>query len=119
MPYLVHSAIDRREMLEARGASALDDLLIDGPAGHGLEGLDLEPGLSEFETMARVRELAARNQVFPDRLWFAGGGVYRRFIPAAVSAVSSKAEFYTAYTPYQPEASQGTLQAIFEFQTLI
>ena len=119
MPYLVHSATDRREMLDALGASSMDDLLVDVPAGLRLRGLDLEPGLSEFETMARVRELASRNHVFPDRLWFAGGGVYRRFIPAAVSAVISKPEFYTAYTPYQPEASQGTLQAIFEFQTLI
>jgi glycine dehydrogenase subunit 1 len=119
MPYLVHSATDRREMLDALGTSSLDDLLVDVPAGLRLDGLDLEPGLSEFETMTRVRDLAARNHVFPDRLWFAGGGVYRRFIPAAVSAVISKPEFYTAYTPYQPEASQGTLQAIFEFQTLI
>src|SRR5262249_51264108 len=81
--------------------------------------LDLPAGLSEFETMASVRAMASRNRVFDDRLWFRGGGVYRRFIPAAVSAVTSKPEFYTAYTPYQPEASQGTLQAIFEFQTLI
>jgi glycine dehydrogenase subunit 1 len=119
MPYLVHSETDRQEMLDALGARSLDDLLVDIPDGLRLEDLELEPGLSEFETMARVRELAARNRVFEDRLWFAGGGVYRRFIPAAVSAVISKPEFYTAYTPYQPEASQGTLQAIFEFQTLI
>jgi glycine dehydrogenase subunit 1 len=119
MPYLVHSATDRQEMLDALGVRSLDDLLVDVPAGLRRDGLGLDPGLSEFETMARVRELAARNRVFEDRLWFAGGGVYRRFIPAAVSAVISKPEFYTAYTPYQPEASQGTLQAIFEFQTLI
>jgi len=119
MPYLVHSATDRQEMLDALGADSLDDLLVDVPSALRVDGLDLERGLSEFETMARVRELAGRNQVFQDRLWFAGGGVYRRFIPAAVSAVISKPEFYTAYTPYQPEASQGTLQAIFEFQTLI
>jgi glycine dehydrogenase subunit 1 len=119
MPYLVHSETDRQEMLDALGVRSLDDLLVDVPNGLRLERLELEAGLSEFETMARVRELAARNRVFEDRLWFAGGGVYRRFIPAAVSAVISKPEFYTAYTPYQPEASQGTLQAIFEFQTLI
>ena len=119
MPYLVHSATDRREMLDALGADSLDDLLTDVPAGLRRDGLDLEAGLSEFETMARVRALAARNRVFEDRLWFAGGGVYRRFVPAAVSAVISKPEFYTAYTPYQPEASQGWLQAIFEFQTMI
>jgi len=119
MPYLVHSSTDRQEMLDALGAASFEDLLVDVPADLRLEGLDLEPGLSEHETMARVRALAARNHVFEDRLWFAGGGVYRRFIPAAVSAVISKPEFYTAYTPYQPEASQGTLQAIFEFQTLI
>src|SRR5262249_32663998 len=110
---------DRRAMLEALGATSIDDLLSDIPSGLRVDGIDLEPGLSEQETMARVRELAGRNRVFEDRLWFRGGGVYRRFIPAAVSAVISKPEFYTAYTPYQPEASQGTLQAIFEFQTLI
>src|SRR5499427_4916799 len=119
MPYLVHAADDRRQMLDTLGVRSVDDLLVDIPAGLRLRSLDLEPGLSEQETMARMRALAGRNRVFEDRLWFRGGGVYRRFIPAAVSAVISKPEFYTAYTPYQPEASQGTLQAIFEFQTLI
>jgi glycine dehydrogenase subunit 1 len=119
MPYLVHSAEDRRAMLETLGVESMDELLVDIPRQLRVDGIDLEPGLSEQETMARVRDLAGRNQVFEDRLWFRGGGVYRRFIPAAVAAVTSKPEFYTAYTPYQPEASQGTLQAIFEFQTLI
>src|SRR6202171_6348533 len=119
MPSLVHSDEDRAAMLEAIGVATMDDLLVDIPSSLRIEGLDLPTGLSEHETMSQLSSLAARNRVFPDRLTFRGGGVYRRFIPAAVAAVTSKPEFYTAYTPYQPEASQGTLQAIFEFQTLI
>ena len=106
-------------MLAAIGVSSMDDLLVDIPRSLRLPALELPAGLSEFETMAHIESLAAQNRVFPDRLTFRGGGVYRRFIPAAVAAVTSKPEFYTAYTPYQPEASQGTLQAIYEFQTLI
>ena len=106
-------------MLETIGVRSMEDLLVDIPQSLRLESLQLPNGLSEFETMAHVSDLASRNRVYPDRLTFRGGGVYRRFIPAAVAAVTSKPEFYTAYTPYQAEASQGTLQAIFEYQTLI
>jgi glycine dehydrogenase subunit 1 len=106
-------------MLETVGARSMDDLLVDIPQSLRIDSLQLADGLSEHETMAQVSALAARNRVYPDRLTFRGGGVYRRFIPAAVAAVTSKPEFYTAYTPYQAEASQGTLQAIFEYQTLI
>jgi len=106
-------------MLEAIGVREMNDLLVDIPQSLRLESLRLPDGLSEFETMAQVAALAKRNYVYPDRLTFRGGGIYRRFIPAAVAAVTSKPEFYTAYTPYQAEASQGTLQAIYEFQTLI
>ena len=106
-------------MLAAIGVQSMDDLLVDIPESLRIAALELPAGLSEHETMSQITSLAARNRVFPDRLTFRGGGVYRRFIPAAVAAVTSKPEFYTAYTPYQPEASQGTLQAIFEFQTLI
>jgi glycine dehydrogenase subunit 1 len=119
LPYLVHSPEDRTAMLETIGVRTMDDLLVDIPQSLRLESLQLPAGLSEFETMAHVSALAAKNRVYPDRLTFRGGGVYRRFIPAAVAAVTSKPEFYTAYTPYQAEASQGTLQAIYEFQTLI
>jgi len=119
MPYLVHSPQDREEMLAAIGVESMDQLLVDIPASLRLDELKLPAGLSEFDTMAQVQSLAAKNRVFADRLTFRGGGVYRRFIPTAVAAVTGKPEFYTAYTPYQPEASQGTLQAIFEFQTLI
>jgi glycine dehydrogenase subunit 1 len=119
LPYLVHSPEDRAAMLETIGVSAIDDLLVDIPQSLRLESLQLPNGLSELDTMAHVTALAGRNRVFPDRLTFRGGGVYRRFIPAVVAAVTSKPEFYTAYTPYQAEASQGTLQAIFEYQSLI
>src|SRR5438105_12678277 len=106
-------------MLGTMGVRAMMGLLVDIPQSLRLESLQLPDGLPEFETMAQLSTLAARNRVYPDRLTFRGSGVYRRFIPAAVAAVTSKPEFYTAYTPYQAEASQGTLQAIFEFQTLI
>jgi len=119
VPYLVHTEHDREEMLAALGVESMEDLLIDIPTSLRVDRLQLPDGLSEFETMAQVGGLAARNRVFADRLTFRGGGIYRRFIPTAVAAVTGKPEFYTAYTPYQPEASQGTLQAIYEFQTLI
>src|SRR5256712_3446842 len=106
-------------MLAAIGVDSMEGLLVDIPASLRIPSLELPDGLSEFETLARVTSLGAGNRGFPARLTFRGGGVYRRFIPAAVAAVTSKPEFYTAYTPYQPEASQGTLQAIYEFQTLI
>src|ERR1700757_1000430 len=106
-------------MLEKLGVQSINDLLVDIPQSLRLDGLQLPNGLSELETMAHVSALASRNKVYADRLTFRGGGVYRRFTPAAVAAVTSKPEFYTAYTPYQAEASQGTLQAIFEYQTLI
>src|SRR2546429_9372547 len=106
-------------MLETIGVGSMNDLLVDIPQSLRLESLQLPDGLSEFETMAQISALADRNRVFADGLTFRGGGIYRRFLPAAVAAVTSKPEFYPAYTPYQPEASQGTLQAIFEFQTLI
>src|SRR2546429_9106684 len=106
-------------MLAAIGVESMDALLGDIPPSLRIHDLKLARGLSEFETMAAVRDLAAANRVFADRLTFRGGGVEKRFIPTAVAAVTGKPEFYTAYTPYQPEASQGTLQAIYEFQTLI
>jgi glycine dehydrogenase subunit 1 len=105
-------------MLAAIGVESMDDLLVDIPESLRIRELKLPDGLSELETMAEINTLANRNRVFSDRLTFRGGGVYRRFIPTAVAAVTGKPEFYSAYTPYQPEASQGTLQAIFEFQTL-
>ena len=85
MPYLVHSDEDRRTMLASLGADSIEALLVDIPAKLRLPRLELADGLSEHETMARMRQLAAKNTVYEDRLCFRGGGVYRRFIPAAVA----------------------------------
>jgi glycine dehydrogenase subunit 1 len=119
MAYLVHSDEDRRAMLDELGAESVEDLLGDVPEQLRVRSLRLAQGLSELQTMSRLRRLAGANRTYEDRLCFRGGGVYRRFVPAVVDAVLSKPEFYTAYTPYQAEASQGTLQAIFEYQTLM
>jgi glycine dehydrogenase subunit 1 len=111
---------DRREMLEAIGVASIDELFRDIPAGvrFGRE-LDLEPALSEPELNRHLEELAARNVDTNEELSFLGAGVYDHYVPAVVDAVLQRGEFLTAYTPYQPEMSQGVLQAIFEYQTAI
>jgi glycine dehydrogenase subunit 1 len=111
---------DRREMLEAIGVASIDELFRDIPAGvrFGRE-LDLEPALSEPELNRHLEELAARNVDTSEELSFLGAGVYDHYVPAVVDAVLQRGEFLTAYTPYQPEMSQGVLQAIFEYQTAI
>jgi glycine dehydrogenase subunit 1 len=117
MRYIPHTAEDVRQMLEAIGVPAVDDLFTGVPAALRLNRpLALPPAASELELLRELGELAATN---PPHLSFIGGGAYQHFIPAAVDQLISRSEFYTAYTPYQPEISQGTLQAIFEFQTLI
>src|SRR5258706_3730710 len=110
MPYLVHTENDREEMLAALGVESMDDLLIDIPSSLRLPKLNLPDGLSEFETMSQVRALAARNRIYPDRLTFRGGGVYRRFIPTAVAAITRKPPVYTAYTPSHTQAKPGQLE---------
>ncbi len=107
-------------MLQTVGAASLEDLIAHVPAElRKTAGLRLDPGLAEAEVAARLDALAALNQGANGLRSFLGGGSYRHFVPAAVRAITARAEFATSYTPYQPEASQGTLQAIFEFQTLI
>ena len=118
MPYTVHSESDRKRMLEAIGASSTDDLFVQIPAELRKAPLRLPPGLSEQETRTRTDALAAADRP-PGPACFLGAGYYRHFVPAAVRALVSRSEFATAYTPYQPEVSQGTLEHIFEFQTCI
>ncbi len=107
-------------MLEAIGAASVDELLAMIPAELRMaRELCVPPGLGEMELTAHVSELANQNTSAAQAACFLGGGSYDHFIPAVVDMVSSRSEFYTAYTPYQPEASQGSLQAFFEYQTLI
>jgi glycine dehydrogenase subunit 1 len=120
MPYLPHTPQETREMLEALGLEKLDDLFRSIPEEIRLRRpLAIAPRRSEAEILEEFEGLAARNLRMDDRPSFLGAGSYRRFIPAAVDYLSSRGEFSTAYTPYQPEVSQGTLQAIFEYQSLI
>jgi glycine dehydrogenase subunit 1 len=111
---------DREEMLAAIGVSSIDDLFGDIPESVRFQGrLDLEPALSEPELVAHLEELAARNVHTGAEVSFLGAGVYDHYVPAVVDAVLQRGEFLTAYTPYQPEMSQGIVQAIFEYQTAI
>ena len=111
---------DRDAMLAAVGVATVDDLFADIPSGvrFGRE-LTLEPALSEQEIVAHLTELAERNVDTGKELSFLGAGIYDHYVPAVVDAVLSRGEFLTAYTPYQPEMSQGVLQAVFEYQTVI
>lgn len=113
--FCAHSPDDDRAMLAELGLTTFDELFADIPSALQTEALRLPAGLSEMEMRRRLAGLAGQNAV--DLVNFCGGGFYDHFIPAAVDALAGRAEFYTAYTPYQPEASQGTLQAIYEYQT--
>jgi glycine dehydrogenase subunit 1 len=118
--YVPHSEADVRAMLDAVGASSIDDLFSEIPeAVRRREPLVLPAGLSEAEVLAEMRRLAAANTPASSLISFLGAGIYDHYVPAVVDAVVSRSEFLTAYTPYQPERSQGVLQSIFEFQTAI
>jgi glycine dehydrogenase subunit 1 len=118
--YLSLTDADREAMLAAIGVDTVDALFRDIPAGVRFEReLDLEPPLGEAELQRHLEELAARNVDTTRELSFLGAGVYDHYVPAIADAVLQRGEFLTAYTPYQPEMSQGVLQAIFEYQTAI
>jgi glycine dehydrogenase subunit 1 len=117
-PTLPHTAEDIREMLAVAGAGSLQELFADIPGNLCCDRpLELPEARSEIEVYRRLHELAARNRT--EAVSFLGGGSYEHLIPATVGAVLARSEFYTSYTPYQAEISQGVLQAIFEYQTLI
>jgi glycine cleavage system P protein (glycine dehydrogenase) subunit 1 len=120
MSFLSLTAADREAMLAAVGVSSIDDLFQDVPEGVRFRrALGLEPPLSEPELVAHLEQLAARNVHTGVELSFLGAGIYDHYVPAVVDAVLQRGELLTGYTPYQPEMSQGVLQAIFEYQTAI
>jgi glycine dehydrogenase subunit 1 len=119
-PFLSLTDADREEMLAAIGVDSVEALFRDIPEGLRFQGeLDVPPALSEPELVAHLEELAGRNAHTGQELSFLGAGIYDHYVPAVVDAVLARGEFLTAYTPYQPEMSQGVLQAIFEYQTVI
>lgn len=115
--FLVHNEKTTQEMCEAIGISKVEDLFKQIPQSVRMSELDLPEGLSEIETQRKVKNLAKSNK--SDFISFLGGGIYNKFVPACINQVASRFEFNTAYTPYQPEISQGTLQVMYEFQTMI
>ena len=120
MAYLYNTPDQQREMLATIGVASVAELFEQIPAALRVgRPLNLPPALTELELESHLKELSAKNADHGAAVSFLGGGSYDHFIPAAVDAVASRSEFYTAYTPYQAEASQGSLQAFFEYQTLI
>jgi glycine dehydrogenase subunit 1 len=118
--YVLNTPDDQRAMLEKIGVASIEELFAHIPPALRLNrSLNIPPALSEMELEQHISSLADRNRAAKEAVCFLGGGAYDHFIPSVVDAVAGRSEFYTAYTPYQAEASQGTLQAIFEYQTLM
>ncbi len=120
MSYLLNNPQDRQSMLEAIGAASMEELFASIPEPLRLRRpLNLPAAMGELALTQHMQALSARNAHAGREICFLGGGSYDHFIPAAIDALASRGEFYTSYTPYQPEVSQGNLQAMFEYQTLI
>lgn len=120
MRYLPHSPTDRKDMLDAIGVSSIDDLFAEIPASVRVEnGFGLPNHATELEVDRYFRRQSDKNLAASDAAFFVGGGAYRHHVPATVDHLIQRSEFLTAYTPYQPEISQGTLQTLFEFQTQV
>lgn len=119
MSYIPHTDLERQQMLAAIGVTTIEDLFEAVPARYRFPSLDLPEPASEMEVAAEMQALAEANDHAGDFAIFRGAGAYHHYTPAAVDHIVLRGEFLTAYTPYQPEMSQGTLQAIFEYQTMI
>src|SRR5438093_3764066 len=120
MRFAPHTNDDVRDMLDTLDASSLDDLFAQIPSSVRLHRpLGIAPGLAEMELVRDMRAIAARDRSVDDLVCFAGAGAYDHYVPSLVWSLAGRSEFYTAYTPYQPELSQGVLQVLFEFQSMI
>jgi glycine dehydrogenase subunit 1 len=119
MDYIPNTDADRAEMLKTVGVTSVADLFHDVPEKFRFPTLDLAPALTEMEMLAELQALTDENDDLNHVSCFLGAGAYNHFVPKVVDALISRGEFYTAYTPYQPEISQGTLQAHFEYQSMI
>ena len=117
--FIPHTDTDREAMLKVVGVTRLEDLFRDVPQKFRFPELDLPSALTEMEARTELQTIAAANDSADDLACFLGAGAYHHYVPAAVDSILRRGEFYTAYTPYQPEVSQGTLQAIFEYQSLV
>ncbi|MFO7321886.1 MAG: aminomethyl-transferring glycine dehydrogenase subunit GcvPA [Chloroflexota bacterium] len=119
MTYIPHTDVERQQMLAAIGVTTIEDLFEAVPSTHRFPKLDLPAGVSEMEIAAEMLALSEANDHAQDFAIFRGAGAYHHFIPSALNHILLRGEFYTAYTPYQPEVSQGTLQATFEYQSMM
>ncbi|MFW5708924.1 MAG: aminomethyl-transferring glycine dehydrogenase subunit GcvPA [Chloroflexota bacterium] len=119
MSYIPHTEAERQQMLSAIGVTTIEDLFDAVPASHRFPKLDLPEPMSEMEVMAELQALAEANEHAGDFAVFRGAGAYHHFVPSVVNHMLLRGEFYTAYTPYQPEMSQGTLQSIYEYQSMM
>ena len=119
MGYIPHTEVERQQMLAAIGVTTIEDLFEAVPASHRFPKLDLPRPMSEMEVNAEMQALADANEHGQDYAIFRGAGAYHHFVPSVVNHMLLRGEFYTSYTPYQPEISQGTLQATFEYQSMM
>ena len=117
--FIPHTESEREEMLRSIGVEKIEDLFAAIPEQHRFPKLGMLHGMTEMEASAQLKEMAEANLSLSNAVSFLGAGAYYHYIPAAIDNLISRGEFYTAYTPYQPEISQGTLQGIFEYQSLI
>lgn len=117
--FIPHTELERKVMLDSIGKQNLEDLFQDVPKQYRFPDLNLPPSLTEMEALDLAHELADANDSINDYVCFLGAGVYDHYTPSVIDSLIRRGEFFTAYTPYQPEISQGTLQSIFEYQSLI